>query len=212
MIALIDYGAGNVRSVQKALEAVGAKVRLAREPDALLTAEKIVLPGVGAFGECMAGLRRAGLVDALHQAVERGKPLLGICVGMQVLFEEGEEMGRHTGLGLLPGRVIRFTFSPPLIGEGSGERSPLKIPHTGWNQVEPVGANPLLHDLPTGAWAYFNHAYYCQARPEHTLAVTDYGGPFPSVVGRGQVYGVQFHPESFLTDTGHELLKNFLKS
>ncbi|MEE9618445.1 MAG: imidazole glycerol phosphate synthase subunit HisH, partial [Anaerolineae bacterium] len=95
MIALIDYGAGNVRSVQKALEAVGAEVHLVREPDALLTAEKIVLPGVGAFGDCMAGLRRAGLVDALHQAVERGKPLLGICVGMQVLFEEGEEMGHH---------------------------------------------------------------------------------------------------------------------
>ncbi len=214
MIALIDYGAGNVRSVQKALEAVGAKVRLVREPDALLTAEKIVLPGVGAFGDCMAGLRRAGLVDALHQAVERGKPLLGICVGMQVLFEEGEEMGRHTGLGLLPGRVIRFFFPlPPQSGGGpggGGEGFPLKIPHTGWNQVEPVGANPLLHDLPTGAWAYFNHAYYCQARPEHTLAVTDYGGPFPSVVGRGQVYGVQFHPEKS-QEVGLHILQNFVE-
>ena len=214
MIALIDYGAGNVRSVQKALEAVGAEVRLVRKPDALLTAEKIVLPGVGAFGECMAGLRRAGLADALHQAVERGKPLLGICVGMQVLFEEGEEMGHHTGLGLLPGRVIRFFFplSPQSWGgpRGGGERSPLKIPHTGWNQVEPVGANPLLHDLPTGAWAYFNHAYYCQAHPEHTLAVTDYGGPFPSVVGRGQIYGVQFHPEKS-QEVGLHILQNFVE-
>ena len=214
MIALIDYGAGNVRSVQKALEAIGAKVRLVREPDALLTAEKIVLPGVGAFGDCMAGLHRAGLVDALHQAVERGKPLLGICVGMQVLFEEGEEMGRHTGLSLLPGRVIRFFFplSPQNWGGpgGGGERFPLKIPHTGWNQVEPVGVNPLLHDLPTGAWAYFNHAYYCQARPEHTLAVTDYGGPFPSVVGRGQVYGVQFHPEKS-QEVGLHILQNFVE-
>ena len=214
MIALIDYGAGNVRSVQKALEAVGAKVRLVREPDALLTAEKIVLPGVGAFGDCMAGLRRAGLVDTLHQAVERGKPLLGICVGMQVLFEEGEEMGHHTGLNLLPGRVIRFFFPLPPQGwggpRGGGEGFPLKIPHTGWNQVEPVGANPLLHDLPTGAWAYFNHAYYCQARPEHTLAVTDYGGPFPSVVGRGQVYGVQFHPEKS-QEVGLHILQNFVE-
>jgi len=210
MIALIDYGAGNVRSVRKALETVGAEVRLVSEPDALLTAEKIVLPGVGAFGDCMASLRRAGLVDALHQAIEQSKPLLGICVGMQVLFEEGEEMGRHTGLGLLPGCVVRFEFPPPLVGEGTGEEFPLKIPHTGWNRVEPAGANPLLHDLSPGAWAYFNHAYYCQARPEHTLAVTDYGGPFPSVVGRGQIYGVQFHPEKS-QEVGLHILRNFVE-
>jgi len=224
MIALIDYGAGNVRSVQKALEAVEAEVRLVREPDALLTTEKIVLPGVGAFGDCMAGLRCAGLVDALRQAVEQGKPLLGICVGMQVLFEEGEEMGRHAGLGLLPGQVVRFIPPlppqswggprggrplkipplppqswggprgggplkiPPLPPQSWGRPrggGPLKIPHTGWNQIVPVKASPLLHDLPIGAWAYFNHAYYCQARPEHTIAVTDYGRPFPSVVGQG---------------------------
>ncbi|MDY6877661.1 MAG: imidazole glycerol phosphate synthase subunit HisH [Chloroflexota bacterium] len=218
MIALIDYGAGNVRSVHKALGAVGAKVRLVREPDALLTAEKVVLPGVGAFGDCMVSLRRAGLADALRQAVERGQPLLGICVGMQVLFEEGEEMGHHTGLGLLPGRVVRFKFpahsprgrGPGQEQKGSGENPPLKIPHTGWNQVKPVEANPLLHDLPAGAWAYFNHAYYCQARPEHTLAVTDYGGPFPSVVGRGRVWGVQFHPEKSQW-AGLHILRNFVE-
>jgi len=208
VIALIDYGAGNVRSVHKALETVGANVQLTRSPDAILTAEKIVLPGVGAFGDCMAGLRRAGLVDGLCQAVEQGKPLLGICVGMQVLFEEGEEMGCHAGLGLLPGRVIRFSFSAPpqsplalrpcsgqALG-GKGEEAPLlKIPHTGWNQIEPTKESALLHDLPHGAWAYFNHAYYCQSHSEHILAVTDYGGPFPSVVGQGPIYGIQFHPE-----------------
>jgi glutamine amidotransferase len=206
MIALIDYGAGNVRSVQKALEAVGAEVQLTQAPDAILTAEKVVLPGVGAFGDCMASLRRAGLVDALYRVVELSRPLLGICVGMQVLFEEGEERGRHAGLGLLPGRVIRFSFCSPLVGEGF----PLKIPHTGWNQIEPIEAHPLFHGLPPGAWAYFNHAYYCQAWPEHILAATDYGGPFPSVVGRGQVYGIQFHPEKSQA-VGLRILRNFVE-
>jgi len=202
VIALIDYGAGNVRSVHKALEAVGADVRLVRGPDALLDAEKVVLPGVGAFGDCMAGLRRAGLVETLYRWVETSRPLLGICVGLQVLFEEGEEMGLHAGLGLLPGRVIRFDEA--LVARG------LKIPHTGWNQVEPVAASPLFQGLRPGAWVYFNHAYYGQARPEHVLAVTDYGGPFPSVVGRGNVYGIQFHPEKS-QHVGLHILRNFVE-
>jgi len=202
MIALIDYGAGNIRSVQKALEAVGAEVRLTRDGGSISGAEKIVLPGVGAFGDCMARLRRAGLLDALRQAVKQGKPLLGICVGMQVLFEEGEERGRHAGLGLLPGCVTRF--ADDLVAEG------LKVPHTGWNQVEPVRASPLLHDLPPRVWAYFNHAYYCQAWPEHILAVTGYGRLFPSVVKRGQVYGIQFHPEKS-QEVGLHILRNFVE-
>jgi glutamine amidotransferase len=202
VIALIDYGAGNVRSVHRALEAVGAEVQVAREPRVLRDADKIVLPGVGAFGDCMAGLHRAGLVSALHRAVEAGKPLLGICVGLQVLFEQGEEMGRHAGLGLLPGRVVRFP--------GESVAPGLKIPHTGWNQVEPAASSPLLDGLPPGAWVYFNHAYYGQAAPEHTLAVTDYGGPFPSVVGRGPVYGVQFHPEKSQR-AGLRILESFVE-
>jgi len=211
VIALIDYGAGNVRSVHKALEAVGAEVRLTRSPDVILAVEKVVLPGVGAFGDCMAGLHRAGLVDALHRVVEQGKPLLGICVGMQVLFEEGEEMGHHAGLGLLPGRVVRFSFPCPSPHPLTSSPLPaLKIPHTGWNQIEPVKASPLLDGLPPGAWAYFNHAYYCQAQLEHILAVTDYGGPFPSVVGQGRVYGIQFHPEKSQR-VGLHILRNFVE-
>jgi len=202
MIALVDYGAGNVRSVHKALEAAGAEVRLARGPAVLRRAAKIVLPGVGAFGDCMAGLQRAGLVEALLRAVEQGKPLLGICVGLQVLFEEGEELGPRPGLGLLPGRVVRFPAALAAAG--------YKIPHTGWNQVEPVVPSPLFAGLPPGAWLYFNHAYVGRAAAEHTLAVTDYGGPFPSVVGRGPLYGVQFHPEKSQR-AGLRILENFVR-
>lgn len=202
MIALIDYGAGNVRSVHKALEAVGAEVQLTRSPEPLVTAAKIVLPGVGAFGDCMAGLRRANVVDALYEAVGRGVPLLGICVGLQVLFEEGEEMGRHAGLGLLPGNVVRFADSVLTLG--------LKVPHTGWNQIEPVVDSPLFKGLRRGSWTYFNHAYFGQARADDVLAVTDYGGPFPSVVGRDNVFGIQFHPEKS-QDVGLHILRNFVE-
>lgn len=207
MIALIDYGAGNVRSVHKALTAVGADVQVTQEAAVVLAAEKVVLPGVGAFGDCMASLERLNLIASIHAVVARGMPFLGICVGMQVLFDAGAEMGLHAGLGLLPGRVVRFDFSPLLSGEGPGVR--LKVPHTGWNQVVPVSATPLLDGLPDSAWTYFNHGYYCQAKPEHTLAVADYGGMFPCVVGRDNVYGVQFHPEKS-QHTGLHILRNFM--
>ena len=202
MIALIDYGAGNVRSVQKALETVGASVELARDPAPLASCTKMVLPGVGAFGDCMLNLRRSGLAEAILAAVERGIPLLGICVGLQVLFEEGSEMGQHDGLGLLPGRVDRF--DDRIAADG------LKIPHTGWNQVVPTGDTPLFRGISPGAWAYFNHAYYGRAEAAHVLAVTDYGTPFPSVVGRDHVIGIQFHPEKS-ADVGLQIMQNFVE-
>ena len=200
MIALIDYGAGNVRSVHKALTAVGAGVTVTQDPEVVLAADKVVMPGVGAFGDCMTSLTRLGLIKAIHEVVDAGVPFLGICVGMQVLFEVGEEMGEHAGLGLLPGRVVKFQIDPAL-----------KVPHTGWNQVEPVQATPLLADLPDGAWTYFNHSFYCRAQPEHTLAITDYGGAFPSVVGRENVLGIQFHPEKS-QHVGLHILRNFVES
>lgn len=199
MLALIDYGIGNLRSVQKALEHVGAAVALTEDPAVIASADKVVLPGVGAFGDGMKGLHARGLVGVVREVAARGTPLLGICVGMQVLFEVGEELGEHAGLGILPGRVRPFPVSPTL-----------KVPHTGWNQIEPCGVHPLFTGLPPGAYAYFNHGYYCAAAPEHTLAQTDYGGPYPSIVGRDRIYGIQFHPEKS-QHIGLRLLKNFVE-
>lgn len=198
-IALIDYGIGNLRSVQKALEHVGAEVHLTEDANVILAAEKVVLPGVGAFGDGMKGLHQRGLADVVREVVARGTPLLGICVGMQVLFEASEEMGEHIGLGILPGRVKKFSSSQYL-----------KIPQTGWNEILPITPSPLLSGLPRGAYAYFNHSYFCEAHAEHTLATTEYGGPYASIVGRGRVYGIQFHPEKS-QQVGLLLLRNFVE-
>ena len=198
MIALIDYDLGNLRSVEKALAAVGADVQLTSDREVILAAEKVVLPGVGAFGDGMVGLRRYGLVDVIGEVVRRGTPLLGICVGMQVLFEAGEEHGRHAGLGLLPGVVRRFADDA------------LKVPQTGWNQVLPTRETPLLAGLLPGDYAYFNHGYYCDAAPADTLARTEYGLSYASVVGRERLYGVQFHPEKSQR-VGLTILRNFVE-
>ncbi|MCJ7703672.1 MAG: imidazole glycerol phosphate synthase subunit HisH, partial [Anaerolineales bacterium] len=149
MIALIDHGVGNLRSVEKALAAVGASVALTADPARLLAADKVVLPGVGAFADAMDGLRSRGLIAVVSDIAGRGTPFLGICVGMQMLFETSEEHGEHPGLGLLPGRVRRF------------EPGELKVPQTGWNQVRPQGDPALLAGLGPGSYAYFNHSYYC---------------------------------------------------
>ena len=199
MIALIDHGTGNLRSVEKALAAVGAQVCLTDNPDTILSAEKIVLPGVGAFADAMGGLRSRGLVEPLLTVAQRGTPLLGICVGMQMLFEVSEEHGEHAGLGLLPGRVRCF----PETG--------LKIPHTGWNRLLIERETPLLNGLPPGSYAYFNHSYYCDpADPSDVLASTDYGLRYAAVVGRGTLFGVQFHPEKSQM-VGLQILRNFVE-
>jgi imidazole glycerol-phosphate synthase subunit HisH len=199
MIALVDSGVGNLRSVAKALAAAGAEVEQTADPAVIAAAGKVALPGVGAFGDTMDGLRRRGLIPVLEQVAAGGVPLLGICVGMQVLFESSDELGRHAGLGFLPGRVRRF------------ELSDLKVPHTGWNQLVPQGNSPLLRGLPAGSYAYFNHSYYCEAaEPADVAATTIYGLVYPSAVQRGRLYGVQFHPEKSQA-VGLAILRNFVE-
>jgi len=198
MIALIDYRAGNLRSVEKALQSVGAQVVVTSRPEDVRVADQIVLPGVGAFGDGMAALHELGMVDAIFRAIDEKKPLLGICLGMQLLFERSEEMGEHAGLGVLPGAVLRFS------------EPGLKIPQIGWNQVWPDGEWPLLAGLEPGFFAYFNHSYYCDADPKHVMARTDYGLHYASVVGSGRIYGAQFHPEKSQL-VGLNILRNFVE-
>jgi glutamine amidotransferase len=182
MIAIADYGIGNLGSVTKGFRRAGAEVLLTGDPEALRRADGLVLPGDGAFAATMAEVERRGLVGVLRDAVEEGKPLLGICIGMQLLFEESEEHGRHAGLSLLPGRVRRFT----------GE---LPVPHMGWNRLRARRAHPILDGVPDGAHVYFVHSYYCDAPDDVVIATSDYGHEFAAIVGKGSVLGVQFHPE-----------------
>lgn len=197
-ITMVDYGIGNLRSVQKAFEHLGAAVSLTDDPRAISEAEKLVLPGVGAFASGMAALGQRSLVEPLRAAASNGTPLLGICLGMQLLFEESEEMGHHRGLALLPGRVIRFSSDS------------LKVPHMGWNEIEHGGDHPLLDGVPTGSHAYFVHSYYCRpADPGSVIAETEYGHPFAAIAGRDRVVGIQFHPEKS-QDVGLCILRNYL--
>ncbi|MGW8250530.1 MAG: imidazole glycerol phosphate synthase subunit HisH [Anaerolineales bacterium] len=199
-ITLIDAGTGNLRSVLKALESLGAQVTLTDKPELVRQARKLVLPGVGAFGDFMKGLRSRQLEQVILEKKAQGFPLLGICVGMQAFFERGLEMGEHAGLGLLAGQVQRF----PDTGE-------LKIPHTGWNQLWPVGQSPLLKDIQPGDYAYFNHSYYCAPGDvEDVILFTDYGIQYASAVQKDNLYGVQFHPEKSQR-VGLQVLANFLQ-
>lgn len=202
MVTIIDYGIGNLRSLEKAFQAVGVEVLRTDDPERVRQATRLVLPGVGAFGACIAEIRRRGLEQAILEAVDRGTPLLGVCAGLQLLFEESEEHGRHRGLGLLPGRVIRFPETAP-----DGQR--LKIPHMGWNTITRHQVGGLLDGIPEGAFFYFVHSYYAAAtRPEDVLASSTYGIPFPAIVGRDRIFGVQFHPEKS-QQYGLRILKNF---
>ena len=200
-VVLIDAGTGNLRSVQKALEAVGANVLRTDDPKKVVSGGRVVLPGVGAFGDFMSGLRARGLEEAVNDTVQRGIPLLGICVGMQALFEVGEEMGEHKGLGLLQGKVVKFADSLSV-----------KIPHTGWNQLEAKNDARLFDQVDAGAYVYFNHSYYCQPQnSSDILATTDYGINYACAVQRENIFGVQFHPEKSQA-VGLKILKNFLEA
>jgi glutamine amidotransferase len=201
MLAVIDYGAGNLRSVLHALTHLGAEsLRIVRTAHDLRGATKIILPGVGAFGAGIHKLHEQGLVQPVREAVFAGTPYLGICLGMQFLFDSSDEMGDHKGLGLLAGHVTRFPDVPGL-----------KVPHMGWNQLRVLKASRLLHDLPEASYAYFVHSYYCvPSGADDVAAVVDYGIPFTAVVQRDNIYGVQFHPEKS-QQTGLRILTNFLE-
>jgi glutamine amidotransferase len=207
---MIDYGASNIRSAQKAFEYIGAEVELTEDPEVVRKATKLVLPGVGAFGSGMDGLRQRNLPEAIQETVAKGIPFLGICVGMQLMFDESNEMGIHQGLGLMAGKVKRFPKKFQIENRQS-EIINLKIPHMGWNQLEPAWESPLLAGVNTGDYTYFVHSYYCDpADATAVLAWTDYGFPFASVVQKDNVYGLQFHPEKSQA-VGLQILKNFLE-
>lgn len=199
MIVIVNYGLGNLHSVRKAIAFVGGDVVVSDDPQTILNAEKVVLPGVGAFADGIAGLESRGLVPVVREAAAQGKPLLGICLGMQLLFEESEEQGQHKGLGLLPGNVVFF-------------RQPgIKVPQIGWNQVEISKPSPLMEVIKTGDYYYFNHSYYCVPDDDtDVLTRTEYGTMFASSVVRANIYGVQFHPEKS-QKTGLQILKNFVE-
>ncbi|MCP5096595.1 MAG: imidazole glycerol phosphate synthase subunit HisH [Chloroflexi bacterium] len=198
-ITMIDYGGSNLQSAFKAFEYVGADVQLTSDPEDVINADKLTLPGVGAFGSGMAAVRERGLEEAMKTAVAKGTPLLGICIGMQFLFDESDEMGTHKGLGLIPGRVTRF----PATG--------LKVPHMGWNQLEFDTPHPLLTDVEVGSHTYFVHSYYCTPTDKtNIIATADYGNHFSAIVHCNNVYGLQFHPEKS-QHTGLQIIKNYIE-
>jgi len=205
---VVDYGMGNLRSVAKALEAAGCRAVVSGDPRELARCRGIVLPGVGAFRDCMAALGRQGLSGFLREAADSGRPFLGICLGLQVLFGESEEFGRHEGLGVFEGRVVRFP--PGLAGPGpGGGHAPLKVPHMGWNRVDVVADHPLFRGIPPGSYFYFVHSYHVVPRDESCVACrTEYGISFVSGVARGRLAAVQFHPEKSQR-AGLALLANF---
>lgn len=200
MIAVVDSGSGNLRSVAKALAAAGGAPVVTSDPDVVRRADRVVVPGQGAFRDCMNGLRGRGLEEAVREAIRSGRPYLGICLGLQVLFEESEEHGRCAGLGILPGRVVRF------------DRPGLKVPHMGWNQIARARPDPILAGVPDEAYVYFVHSYYVvPARDELTALWCDYGGRFCAAVRHDNVFATQFHPEKS-QKVGLALLSGFVAS
>lgn len=199
MIAIVDYGVGNLFSLRSSLDFLGLESRVTGDPEALRAADRIILPGVGAFGDAMDQLNRTGLVPLILEE-SRKKPLLGICLGMQLLLEESCEYGIHKGLGLIPGRVASLAEDLP--------DKTLKVPHIGWNALRIVRDDPLLKDVGAGAYMYYVHSFYATGCDESTLAVSDYGLPVTGVVRKGLVWGVQFHPEKS-GDAGLRLLRAF---
>ncbi len=198
MIAIIDYDAGNLKSVEKALGHLGKETVVTRDPQTILAADQAILPGVGAFGDAMGNLHRFGLVDVIHGFADSGKPFLGICLGQQLFFESSEESPGIKGLGLLPGKIRK-------LSGGTG----LKIPHMGWNSLEIMDGKRLFRDIDQGAYVYFVHSYYLEASdPADVAAVTEYGTRIHAAVEHDNLFACQFHPEKS-GETGLQILRNF---
>ncbi len=197
MIAIIDYGIGNLHSVLNAFKTIGYDACVTSDKNVILSADKVVLPGVGAFGDAMDTFKERGFVPIIEEIIKKGTPLLGICVGMQMLFDESEEYGIHKGLGLLKGRIIKFNDKN------------LKIPQIGWNNLDITKDNPLLKGIKNGSYVYFVHSYrLADASDDEIIAYAEYGIKYGCAVNKGNVYGVQFHPEKS-GDVGLQILKNF---
>ena len=198
MIAIIDYGAGNLQSVKKALDFIGAANIITDDPQKIKSADKVLLPGVGSFGDAMDSMHKSGLVETVKECALSGKPFLGICLGLQLLFEESEESPGVKGLGIFKGKIKKFSSD---MG--------LKIPHIGWNSLSIKQNDTLFKDIPENSYVYFVHSYYLHAEDENDVAtVTNYGIDFHSAVGKNNVFATQFHPEKS-GDVGLQILKNF---
>ena len=200
-IVIIDYGMGNLRNVQKAFEKIGSAAKLTRNKNEIERASAIVLPGVGAFKDCMENLEKHGLVEPLLRSVEKGKPYLGICLGLQILFSESEEFGSHKGLNLINGKVVRFVPGPEH-----------KVPHMGWNTIEKEKEIPVLQGIESGDFFYFVHSYYViPDQGQWVSSLTTYGKPFVSSIWKENLFATQFHPEKS-QQKGLRILENFVKS
>ena len=200
MIAMIDYDAGNIKSVEKALQKLGAEVVITKDPETILRADKVILPGVGAFGDAMANLKKYGLVEVIQEVVAKGTPFLGICLGLQLLFERSDETPGVEGLGILKGEILRI----PECGE-------LKIPHMGWNSLHFQNEGRLFRGLPEQSYVYFVHSYYLKAEEESIVkATTEYGVTIHASVEKDNVFACQFHPEKS-SDVGLQILRNFVE-
>lgn len=199
MIAILDYDAGNIKSVEKAMQLLGQEVTITRDRREVLNADKVILPGVGAFGDAMGKIRQYGLCEVIHEVAEQGTPFLGICLGLQLLFERSEESPGVEGLGILKGEILRIPDTPGL-----------KIPHMGWNSLDFRNNGRLFENLPEESYVYFVHSYYLRAADEKIVtAVTEYGTQIHASVEQGNVFACQFHPEKS-GDAGIQILKNFV--
>lgn len=195
MIAIVDYGMGNLKNVYKALKSIEVEAEITSNPEVIKAADKIILPGVGAFKDAIYTINHSGLREVLDESVQQGKPFMGICLGMQLLFEKSYENGAYEGLGYIPGQIVKLDI-------------PLKVPHMGWNTLEIVKQDPIFTGVESGSYAYFVHSYHMEGPEEVISAYTTYGKRFGVAVQKNNIYGAQFHPEKS-SDVGIKLLKNF---